>query len=58
MPRVKQQQKTAERIFHPLSRKAGQFEREALRKAKLAAQISKRGKKQTVQGELTVFNVS
>jgi translation machinery-associated protein 16 len=41
----------AEKIFHPESRKAGQMEREALRKAKLANKLVKRGKKQMVQGE-------
>ncbi|CAG7846926.1 SubName: Full=Uncharacterized protein {ECO:0000313/EMBL:CCA75045.1} [Serendipita indica DSM 11827] len=55
MPRVKPQQKTAERIFHPLSRKAGQLERETLRKAKLAAQVAKRGKKKTIQADRYAF---
>jgi hypothetical protein len=41
----------AEKIFHPESRKAGQMEREALRKAKLANKLVKRGKKQMIQGE-------
>lgn len=39
-----------EKIFHPASRKAGQMEREALRKNKLAIKIGKRGKKQLAQG--------
>lgn len=36
----------AEKIFHPESRKAGQMQREALRKAKLSEKLVKRGKKQ------------
>ena len=36
----------AEKIFHPESRKAGQMQREALRKTKLSNQVVKRGKKQ------------
>jgi translation machinery-associated protein 16 len=44
-----------EKIFHPESRKAGQMEREALRKTKLANKLVKRGKKQMIQGERDYF---
>jgi hypothetical protein len=44
----------AEKIFHPESRKAGQMEREALRKAKLLNKTVKKGKKQMAVGSLSV----
>jgi len=48
----------AEKIFHPESRKAGQMEREALRKAKLANKIAKRGKKHMIQGMPSVVSLN
>ncbi|PVG03121.1 hypothetical protein CPB86DRAFT_667025, partial [Serendipita vermifera] len=45
----------AEKIFHPESRKAGQMEREALRKAKLMNKTVKRGKKQMAVADRYAF---
>jgi translation machinery-associated protein 16 len=47
----------ADKIFHPESRKAGQMNREALRKTKLANKIAKRGKKQMIQGMFSVTSL-
>jgi hypothetical protein len=40
----------AEKIFHPASRKAGQMERNSLRKQKMGNQLVKRNKKHMAQG--------
>ncbi|KAG8835330.1 hypothetical protein FRC18_000667 [Serendipita sp. 400] len=45
----------AEKIFHPDSRKAGQLQRETLRKHKLAQQVAKRGQKQKIQANRYAF---
>ncbi|KAG8825115.1 hypothetical protein FRC17_008827 [Serendipita sp. 399] len=45
----------AEKIFHPESRKAGQLQREALRKHKLSQQVAKRGQKQKIQANRYAF---